>query len=385
VKYADVIHRCFRCGYCKFTSDYRDLNCPPYKKFRFESYSPGGRMWLISAWLKGEVKWTERLGEIMYSCTTCGNCVEECVFKFKDYLVEIIVEARQEIAEQGLAPPPVRDCLKSIRLYGNPYKAPPEERGSWARECGIKEYDGNEYLFYAGDAGSYDERGKKIACAAGELMVRAGLSVGILGEKEISDGNEVRVLGEDGLFEYLARTNIERFRQAGVKKVIALSPHSFHVFKNEYPKLGADFEVMHFSSLLLNLIRDKKIVPKRYNAVVTYHDPCYLGRHNGEYSTPRKVLQAIPGVRLVEMGKNRKNALCCGGGGGNFFTDVLGGGEESPAVVRVREAVSTGAEVLAVACPKCARMFTDAVNFAGYKDKIKVKDISELLVGSLEG
>ncbi len=379
MQYADIVHRCFRCGYCKFTSDFRDLNCPTYSKFNFESYSPGGRLWLINGWLKKDIQWTEHLADIIYSCTTCRNCVDKCVFKFKDYLVEIVVAARQEMVEQGLVPPTVRDYLKNIQLYGNPYKAPPADRGKWAEGSGMGLYDGNEYLFYVGCVGSYDERGRRIAHSLAGLFARAGLSAGILGSEEVCDGNEVRLLGELSLFEYLAETNTTRYNKAGVNKVVTLSPHSYNVMKNFYPNYGAGFSVFHYTQLLWDLLKDKKLKPGKVDLKVTYHDPCYLGRHNDEYNTPRRVLQAVPGLKLIEMEKNRKDALCCGGGGGNFFTDIIGSGTNSPAAVRVREAASTGAEVLAVACPNCAKMFDDAVKAEGLEGRLKVKDIAELL------
>jgi len=342
MKYADIVHRCFRCGYCKFTSDYTDFNCPAYYKFRFETYSPGGRMWLIRAWLNNEIKNSERFQEILFSCATCANCVEHCVFTFSDDLVNIFIAAREELVAEGIIPPAVRDYLKNIHVNGNPYKAPAAERGKWAKGTAVEAYRGQDYLFYVGCVGSYDERAVKIARAVGTLLVEAGLSIGILGEKETCDGNEVRALGESGLFEQLAEQNI-------------LAP----------------------------LIQGDKIPLKESSLKVTYHDPCYLGRHNHEYQAPRSILKAIPGLELVEMERHGENAFCCGGGGGNFFTDILGGGEESPARLRVREALDTGAGIIAVACPQCAKMLEDAVKSEELEDRLKVMDVAEIVSGCL--
>ena len=383
MKYADIVHRCFRCGYCKFTSDYTDFNCPAYRKFRFETYAPGGRMWLIRAWLNDEIKTSERFQEILYSCATCANCVEHCVFTFSEDLVNIFIAAREELVSEGIIPPPVRDFLKNIHVNGNPYKEPANERGKWAEGTSIETYDGQEYLFYVGCVGSYDERAKKIAATVGSLLVKAGVSLGILGEKETCDGNEVRTLGEAGLFQLLAEQNIESFKKHGIKKIITLDPHSFNAFKNDYPGLGGEFEVYHYTQVLAQLIRSGKIELKESKAKVTYHDPCYLGRHNGEYKAPREILKAIPGLELIEMDRNRENAFCCGGGGGNFFTDILGGGEDSPNRIRTREALDTGAGIIAVACPQCAKMLEDGIKAEELDDKLEVMDVAEVVTQAL--
>ncbi len=383
MKYADIVHRCFRCGYCKFTSDYSDFNCPTYRKFRFETYSPGGRMWLIRAWLNDEIKNSDRFQEILFSCATCANCVEHCVFTFSEDLVNIFISAREEMINDGIIPPPVRDYLKNININGNPYKEPAGERGKWAEGTLVETYKDQEYLFYIGCVGSYDERGKKIARAVGNLLVKAGVSIGILGDKENCDGNEVRTMGEAGLFQFLAEKNIALFRDLGVKKIITLDPHAFNTFKKDYPALDGEFEVYHYTQVLAPLIQSGKIPLKELNDKITYHDPCYLGRHNGEYNAPRKILKAIPGIELVEMDRSRENAFCCGGGGGNFFTDILGGGEDSPSRIRVREALDTGAGIIAVACPQCAKMLDDAVKIEQLDDRIKVMDVAEIVTNCL--
>jgi len=380
MEYADILHRCFRCGYCKLPGNYLDLNCPSYLKFRFETYSPGGRLWLLRAWLDGEIKTSPHLAQILFSCAGCGNCVEHCVFpKFKDDLLNAIVAGRQEIVSEGAVPPSVRDYLKAMQLYGNPYKLPQDDRGRWADGLGLEPYSGQEHLFYAGCVGAYDERGQKMARSVATVLRDWGISFGILGAEERCDGNEVRYLGENALFEKMAKENIRLFKEAGVKKVIALSPHAYHAMKNEYPKWGGDFEVHHYSQMLAKAVKKAGPAPKQDNLRVIFHDPCYLGRHNKEYRAPRKVLKAIGGVRLVEMQRSKGDALCCGGGGGNFFTDILGPGPDSPARVRVREAWETGADVLAVACPKCAKMLEDAVKAEGLEEKLAVMDLAEII------
>lgn len=383
MKYEDIVHRCFRCGYCKFTSDYHDFNCPSYRRFRFETFAPGGRMWLIRAWLNKEIGNSGRFQEIIYSCATCANCVEHCPFTFSEDLVNIFIAAREEMVDQGFIPPPVRDYLKNIQVNGNPYKEPAEERAKWAEGPSIQAYQDQDYLFYVGCVGSYDERGKRIAQAVGSLLLKAGCSFGILGDRENCDGNEVRTLGEWGLFEYLAQQNIGLFKELGIEKIITLDPHAYNTFSRDYPGLGGKFEVYHYTQILDPLMQSHKLNVKTYNTRLTYHDPCYLGRHNSEYEAPREILTSIPGVELVEMTQSRENAFCCGGGGGNFFTDILGRGEESPSRIRVGQAISTGAEIIAVACPQCAKMLDDAVKVEGREDRIEVLDVAEIVTRAL--
>jgi Fe-S oxidoreductase len=379
MKFEEIVHRCFRCGYCKFTADYADFNCPSYRKFGFETYSPGGRMWLIRGWLNQEIKNSERFQDILFSCATCANCVEHCVFTFGEDLVNIFIAAREELINQGIIPPPVRDYLKNIRTHGNPYKEPASERAAWAEGSVVETYNGQPYLFYVGCVGSYDERGKKIARSVADLLLKGGLSFGILGPREPCDGNEVRALGEAGLWEYMAEQNIALFKELGIKKVIVLDPHAYNTFRQDYPKVGGELESYHYTQILAPLIQEGKIPLKEYKATVTYHDPCYLGRHNEEYEAPRKILSAVPGIQLTEMDQNRENAFCCGGGGGNFFTDILGGGEDSPSRIRVRKALDTGAQIIAVACPQCAKMLDDAVKAENLTDRLEVLDVSEIV------
>jgi Fe-S oxidoreductase len=379
MKYDDIVHRCFRCGFCKLTSDFSNYNCPTYSRFRFESSSPGGRLWLIRAWLAGDVKTSEHFGEILYSCTACGNCVEHCIFTFSENIVDIYIAAREKMVEQSVIPPAVRDYLKNVSISGNPYKAPAAERGKWADGTGIPKYENQEYLFYVGDVGSYDERGMKMARAVGRLLHKAGVDIGILAENELCDGNEVRSVGETGLFELLAEQNSELFRSLGVKKIITLDPHAFNAFKNCYPFEKGEFEIYHYTQILAPLLKSGQVSLKGGSAKITYHDPCYLGRYNREYAAPREILNAVSGLELVEMERNREDAFCCGGGGGNFFTDLIGGGANSPARIRIREAVNTGADIVATACPQCAKMLDDAAKAEGLEGRLEIRDIAEII------
>lgn len=385
IEHGDLVHRCFRCGYCKFPGDYVDFNCPSYKAFGWDTYSPGGRMWLIRGWLTNEIPTSPHLAEVLYSCLACNNCKEQCVFpRFKDYLPDIFQEAKAELVSEGKIPPQVRDYFKAILVHGNPYKSPQADRGNWAEGTGLQPYTNQEYLYYVGCVGSYDEIGQKMARSVGKLLVDRGISLGILGPEETCDGNEVRILGETGLFTQLAEYNILEFKKRGIQKIITLDPHALNAFRRDYPKLGGKFQVFHFTEILAGLVRENKGLSSEFQGKVTFHDPCYLGRHNQIYAPPREILKAIPGLELVEMRRNGLNAFCCGGGGGNFFTDIVGPGEDSPARVRAREAMDTGAEILAVACPQCARMLEDAVKAEGAEQRLRVMGLAEM-VGSHSG
>ncbi|MBU1193435.1 MAG: (Fe-S)-binding protein [Proteobacteria bacterium] len=377
-KYNDIIHRCFRCGYCKFPTDWDDVtNCPSYARYRMESFSSGGRLWLIRAWVNGDIQWSEHLTKIIYSCTSCKNCVEKCPHTFSDDLVNMVVAAKTELIKIGKIPKPVKDFLENTQLYGNPYGISAKKRADWMEDLDIPAYNGHDYLYYVGCDGSFDPRAQKAARATARLLMSAGVSFGILGTDEISDGNEVDMLGEDGLLEYLAQKNIQKFSKLGVKNIITLSPHSYNVFKNKYPDFGGQYQVYHYTQILAGLIKNGKLkVPDTSGISITFHDPCFLGRWNKEYDAPRKIIQSFKGMTFNEMARNRKGALCCGGGAGNFYTDFLGGSDESPARIRIREAVDTRADVLAVACPNCLMMLEDAAASEG--SEIIVKDISEI-------
>jgi len=379
--YEDTIHRCFRCGCCKYPPNFMDLDaCPAYARFRLESFSAGGRLWLLRAWMNGDLEYSERLAKIVFSCTACANCVEQCPYRFGDDVLNMIIAGKSEILERGLARSTVKRFLENITKYGNPYGEPPDKRADWAVDNDLEPFTGQEYLVHVGCVASYDPRATGIAVALAAVLKRAGVSAGILGADEGCDGNDVATLGEEGLFEHLARTNIGRFDELGVRKVLALSPHAFNAMKNDYPRFGGDFEVVHASQVLRDLLKGGRVEASNgFETKVTYHDPCFLGRWNSEYQAPREVLEAIQGVELVEMPRNRASALCCGGGGANAFTDILGGSEDSPARIRIRQARDTGAEVVATACPTCLVMLADAVKTEGLEDELAVMDITEIV------
>jgi Fe-S oxidoreductase len=337
------------------------------------------------AWaiLERKLDFTDELAKRIYTCTMCKYCSRRC----NTDVTAIIKALREEAVERGSVLPEVRDFLENVCKYGNPWKEPRKKRGQWVNGTEIKNYEpGNEFLYYVGCEGSYDTRGNKMAKTLGETLLAGGISFGILGYDEDCDGNEVNMLGEKGLFQYLAENNIRKFKELRVKKIVTLSPHSYNVIKNEYPNYGGNFEVMHYTQLLRDIIKKGKLnVSKGLKARVTYQDPCFLGRYNREYDAAREILRGISGIELVEMERNKEDSFCCGGGSGNFYLDLLNGGVDSPSRIRVREAYSTGAEILAVACPACMIMFDDAVKVEGLEEKLTIMDISEIVKRAMEG
>ena len=383
--YREFIHFCRLCGNCRQAGTSYLPVCPAGERFGFDEYYSRGKAIIAQNLLDGKLDWSQSLADVIYRCTMCGACTEQCPVVYKDYILKVFEALREEAVNRSLISPSVKKFFENVYLYSNPWRELRDKRGEWSKGTGIKQYQpGDEYLYYVGCIGSYDERGNRIARALGKVLLHSGLSFGILGSEENCDGNEVKLLGEEGLFELLAKENIQKFKELSVKKIVVLSPHAYNVMKNEYPRYGAGFEVQHYVQLLRELVRSGKIaVSKGVNTRVTYHDPCFLGRHNGEYDAPREILQSIPGIELIEMERNRENAFCCGGGAGNFYTDFLHGGENSPGRIRVREAYSTGAEILAVACPSCMTMLEDAVKTEGLEEKLVVKDIAEIMQEAL--
>lgn len=384
--HAEILHRCFRCGYCKLPGNHVDLNCPAYLESRFETFSPGGRMWLLRAWRDGELEASERFQRILFSCATCANCTEQCVFpKFKDRLLDVFAAGKAALVEAGRVPPAVRDYLTAVFDHGNPFKLPPKRRTLWAEGLDLPRFDGQAYLLWIGDVGAGDPRGRQMARQVARVLQRAGIQMGILGPDETSDGNEAAALGEGELFSHLARQNIARFRERGVRRIITLSPHGFNALSRLYPAHGGDFAVFHYTQILARHM-DRLAPPTGGPPLaVTFHDPCYLARHNGEVQAPRRILARLPGVTLQEMDRSGKNALCCGGGGGNYFTHLLGEGPDSAARVRVREATATGTTVMLTCCPTCLAMLESAAVSQNLDGRLRVCDLAELVMERLDG
>jgi Fe-S oxidoreductase len=254
-----------------------------------------------------------------------------------------------------------------------------KNRANWAEGLSVKTFtEGMEVLYFPGCYLSYDPRLKKAARATADILNRAGIDFGILGPGENCCGESIRKTGDEELFKRLARENIKTFIDNGVKKILVSSPHCYHTFKNEYPEFMVNFEVVHISQYLFELINEGRLeFTGEYGKKVTYHDPCYLGRHNGIYDEPREVLRKVPGLELIEMADLRQDGLCCGGGGGRIWMETPKGQRFSD--LRLEQATGVGAEVLVTSCPYCITNFEDSRLNREDSDVIKIKDITEII------
>jgi Fe-S oxidoreductase len=329
---------------------------------------------------------TEIESEDMWRCTTCGKCPQLCPRGVK--IIECGVSLRRIGTEYGVFPAcaePIPAISGSLTGEGNPLRENRKERADWAKGLPVKAFtEGMEFLYFPGCYLCYDPRLKKVARATATILDKAGIEFGILGDKENCCGESIRKTGDEELFKRLARENIKTFIDHGVKKILVSSPHCYHTFKNEYTEFMAHFEVHHISQYLFELMCQGKLsFTKEYGKKVTYHDPCYLGRHNGIYDEPRKALKKIPGLKLIEMADSREDSLCCGGGGGRIWMETPKGERFSD--LRVEQAVAAGAEVLVTSCPYCITNFEDSRLNLENSEAIEIKDITEIFLEVTRG
>jgi Fe-S oxidoreductase len=321
--------------------------------------------------------------EALWNCVTCNTCVLRCPRGID--IIDVMRAARTVMLEAGTGPETYRGPLASLRSDGNPWSGDRSGRTAWAEGLDLPAFDADkEYLYFTCCTQAYDPRNKKVARALVGLLKQADVSFGVLGDAESCCGDQARKVGAQDIYDELQASNLELWEANGVSRVLVASPHCMQVVNLEYKKQIEHLEATHYTQLLASLLAEDKLVPAaRVEAKVSYHDPCYLGRHAGEYEAPRRILAAIPGLEMREMPRNRQNSLCCGGGGGGMWMDLPT--QQRFAVLRVREALSVGAEVIATACPYCTSMFEDAVKVLDLEDKIAVKDVAELLAESVNG
>ncbi|MFH1624388.1 MAG: (Fe-S)-binding protein [Pseudomonadota bacterium] len=363
--FADKYHvfRCIQCGKCSG-------GCPMFRKSHFNV-----RKFIYDAFDKDMAKVVfEKAG--IWDCTTCSACLMKCP-KGVD-TVELVVALRGLMVEDGRIPPPIRDALKSIAIHKNPWKISAEERSKWAEGLKVKNIsEGADILYYVGCTPAYDARLQKVARAIVAILNKAGVDFGIPGNEEGCCGREIRRMGDVWTFEYLAQENIEILKKYNVKKVITTSPHCYNTFKNEYK--GADFEVQHYTEFFASLLEEGRLsFSGEIDKIVTYHDPCFLGKQNKVFDPPRKVLKSIPGIRLVEMDRARERSLCCEGGGGRMWVESEDS-EDRLAKIRVGEAMDVGAQIMATACPFCLLTLEDVVKTEGLEESLEVRDVAELV------
>jgi Fe-S oxidoreductase len=329
----------------------------------------------------------------LWLCTTCGNCLRVCPKEVD--MIRIMPAARGAAIDGGKEiPAELQKVFEAADRYGNPMGESPRKRADWARTAGVpvpimaQVKRPVDVLWYVGSYPSYHPRGMDAARALARIFHALGLDFAILGAEEKEDGDSIRLAGEKGLFDKLAEANVKTFAKYAFRRLVAFGPHEYNAFKNEYPKAGGTYEVLHYTQLLAaHLDRLRALMVGRVERRVTYHDPCYLSRHNGEYEAPRALLRAIPGVTLVEMDRTRENGYCCGGGGGGMWLDGFSRDHTRMRLSerRVIEAAETGAQTLGICCPYEVSRFEDAVKATGHDGRLDVRDIAELIDQAMGG
>lgn len=319
--------------------------------------------------------------DILYGCTTCNKCVLKCPRGVT--IIDIVRSMRSMIAETGAIPGVLRTITGSVHSQGNPWSEPREKRTEWMEGLDVPTFDeATEYFLFVCCTSAYDQRSRNIARSIVKVLKAAGISFGVIGEEENCCAESTRKIGDEELFMNIAQKNIQLYKEKGVKKIITTSPHCFYTFTQEYPELGGEFEVIHYTKLLADLLKEGKLkLSKTLDVKVTYHDPCYLGRHSEIYDEPRELLSAVSGGNLVEMERIGKESLCCGGGGARIWMETKPEWRFSD--LRIHEACDTGARILATACPYCISMLEDSRKTTNKEDAIEIKDISELIAEAL--
>lgn len=325
--------------------------------------------------------------EAIWSCTTCNACVEACPVEI-EHVKKIVDLRRYLVMEEADLPETAQSALQGIEDRGHPFRGSEASRTDWYADLpyvrALADVGQAEYLYFVGDAVAFNERTQKIARAMAKIMHAAGLDFAVLGEEETNSGDVARRIGNEYLFEMQARQNIETFDRYGVKTIVTTDPHVFHTLRNEYPDFGGHYEVLHHSQLIMRLLEEGRIrlAPGTLEKV-TYHDPCYLGRHNGEYDAPRRVLDALGGQR-IELQRSRERGFCCGAGGGRYFMDDAPGRRIN--VARAQEVAASGADTVCTACPFCMLMLEDGLAAVASETggrAVATRDLAELVAEAL--
>jgi len=323
---------------------------------------------------------TEVENEEIWRCTTCGRCPQRCPRGVG--ILEVGLANRRLATEFDVFPAPIkpiRGVSQGLTSEGNPLNEDQKDRADWTEGLSVKTFEeGMEILYFPCCYLSYDPRLKKVAKATVNILKKAGVDFGILGVLEKCCGESIRKTGNEDLFKRLARDNIKAFIDNGVKKILVSSPHCYHAFKNDYAEFKVNFEVVHISQFLNELVNEGRLeLNKEYSKKVTYHDPCYLGRHNSIYDEPRDTLNKVPGLELSEMLDSRVDSLCCGGGGGRIWMETPKG--ERFCDLRLEQMNEIGAEVLVTSCPYCITNFEDSRMNREDSEATEIKDITELI------
>ncbi|MDC0711585.1 heterodisulfide reductase-related iron-sulfur binding cluster [Stigmatella sp. ncwal1] len=420
------LYSCTECGRCQ-------THCPTYitgKPLTHKAVNQDLKHWLWEneRWIEEgygpngvkeplpEIVGSALKPETVWACTSCGWCETACPV-FIENIPRLIDMRRYQVQVKAEFPPEIQRVFEGIERQGNPWGLGQDRRDEWAEDLALPTWgDGGgpyEYLFFVGCAGSYDDKQKKVSRALVKILREAGVSFATLSKQEVCNGESARRMGNEYLYQTMAKMNVESWNGLGVKAVITQCPHCFNTIKNEYPEFGGDYRVINHTQLINDLLNEKRIkLSQVMNSKLTYHDPCYLGRHNGVYDAPREVLKAIPGLEVVEMQRSKREGFCCGAGGGRMWMEEHIGTRINHN--RINEVALTlqhsadpstpypdatdkkkpgqvgdykdkgGAGVVAVACPFCSTMLKDAVNDTGREENIQVKDITELVADAME-
>jgi Fe-S oxidoreductase len=323
--------------------------------------------------------------ETLWSCTTCMACVEACPVGI-EHLTHI-VQMRRNLVDASTLDNNLQGALQNLGEYGNSFGQSPKNRAKWTQKLSFKIKDARkepvEYLWWVGDFASFDPRLQNNSRTVAEVLNKAGVDFGILYDAEKNSGNDVRRVGEEGLYEMLVEDNLATLKKAKFKEIVTTDPHTLNTLRNEYPEFGGNFTIHHYTGLLAKLIEEGKLTfNKKLNYKVTYHDPCYLGRYNRETNAPRRVMEAL-GLELCEMPRCRENTFCCGAGGGRIWMDTSNETNRT-SEQRIKEALGVGeVQYFITTCPKDYTMYTDAVKTSGNEGKIEVKDLIELVAEAI--
>jgi Fe-S oxidoreductase len=380
-----AVGSCIKCQRC---IGIVEETCPMHVEFGISPFSPPGIFRLAEGIFQGYIKMSRETSIVPFTCNMCGACAERCgsllLYYSYEYPTKLIEGIRGMFVEAGEIPEHIAETLDNLYTTKNAWKLPKSKRVEWESggEISVPDYtkERNEFLLFVGDASLIPET-QHIPRVLAKLLQKGGVNFGTLKEEEVDSGNEAREMGETGLFEVLAQQNIEIFKQFSVRKIITISPHDYHTFRNDYPKLGMDIEgVYHYTQIISDLIREGKItmtkkIPKR----VSFQDPCHLGRYNGIYEAPRDIIKAVPGVIFTEMSQNHDEAFCCGSGGGRMWYDDPQNKKQRIADVRVAHAKEVNVDIIATACPYCLA----TLQASGDLGDITIKDVGELVLESM--
>ena len=324
--------------------------------------------------------------EAAWSCTTCGYCVEVCPVG-NEPMIDILRARQNLVMMESNFPQDAMETFEKMENYGNPWGLSPQDRENWMDGLDVplmREKKNTDVLYWAGCSGAYDSRGREISQSVAKILNEANIDYACLGNEETCTGDSARRIGNEYLFQTMAEQNKETFEQYNFKKIVTQCPHCFTTLKNDYAEMGIELDVVHHSQYIDELINEKKIEPKPYlDEDITFHDPCYLGRHNGEYDAPRKVLQSVlKEGSIKEMEQSKSDSFCCGAGGGNMWYEIKTG--ERINQHRVNQAVDTQSKTIAAACNFCNIMLEDGVKTTGNEENIRVVDIAEMVSKGLE-